>query len=133
VCLDGGLVSRGALLENCEGEFLEELSLVRSATDFKKKEVRVNTKVVYNQQKFNLLREESEGYAKVLTVLNNGGDAALSAATLPAVVRALQALIGFFDLDPNRVFDLVLDRYGPARRTLLRARQGLAQGALMTT
>jgi len=114
LCLEGGHVSRGALLENCEGEFLEELQLIRSAAAFKTKEVRVNTKVVYNQQKFNLLREESEGYAKVLTVLNNGGEAALSAATLPDVVRALQALIGFFDLDPNRVFDLVLDRCAAA-------------------
>lgn len=114
LCLEGGHVSRGALLENCEGEFLEELQLIRSAAAFKTKEVRVNTKVVYNQQKFNLLREESEGYAKVLTVLNNGGEAALSAATLPDVVRALQALIGYFDLDPNRVFDFVLDRCAAA-------------------
>jgi THO complex subunit 2 len=73
-------------------------------------QVRVNTKLVYNQQKYNLLREESEGYAKVLTVLNNFGATALSDASAPDVVVALQSLIGCFDLDPNRVFDLVLDR-----------------------
>lgn len=123
VCLEGGYVSRAALLENCEGEFLEELGLIKSASDFKKKEVRVNTKVVYNQQKFNLLREQSEGYAKVLTVLNNSGAAALSAATLPAVVKALQALIGYFDLDPNRVFDLVLDRRAPRCTAAVRKRR----------
>ena len=77
----------------------------------------MNTKLVYNQQKYNLLREESEGYAKVLTVLNNFGATALSERSTPDVVVALQSLIGCFDLDPNRVFDLVLDR----RETLLRS------------
>ncbi|KAI8538772.1 hypothetical protein RHMOL_Rhmol09G0129800 [Rhododendron molle] len=46
--------------------------------------VRVNTRLLYQQTKFNLLREESEGYAKL-------------------------SLIGHFDLDPNRVFDIVLE------------------------
>ena len=56
--LAGGLTSKTLLLERSEGEFLEALSLVPGgAAALKKKEVRVNTKVVYNQQKFNLLRE----------------------------------------------------------------------------
>ena len=46
----------------------------------------------------------------MLTVLNNFGASALRADTVPAVVTSLQSLIGCFDLDPNRVFDLVLDR-----------------------
>jgi hypothetical protein len=54
--------------------------------------------------------QESEGYAKVLTVLNNFGASALSDESAPDVVTTLQSLIGAFDLDPNRVFDLVLDR-----------------------
>ena len=110
--LAGGWVSAQTLLENSEGEFLEELQLIKTtALEWKKKEVRVNTKVVYNQTKFNLLREESEGYAKALVVLNEAaGGGALRPATLPGVTQALQALIGAFDLDPNRVFDLVLDR-----------------------
>ena len=79
----------------------------------------MNTKLVYNQQKYNLLREESEGYAKVLTVLNNFGSTALSERCTPDVVVALQSLIGCFDLDPNRVFDLVLDRRAPCRTRAL--------------
>ena len=43
-------------------------------------------------------------------MLNNFGASALRADTVPAVVTTLQSLIGCFDLDPNRVFDLVLDR-----------------------
>ena len=80
----------------------------------------MNTKLVYNQQKYNLLREESEGYAKVLTVLNNFGATALSERSTPDVVVALQSLIGCFDLDPNRVFDLVLDRRAPCGARALR-------------
>jgi THO complex subunit 2 len=109
--LASGCVSKALLLERSEGEFLEALQLVASAEEFKKKEVRVNTKAVYNQTKFNLLREEAEGYAKALTLLNNSARATRLAAGHGAeVVRTLQSLIGCFDLDPNRVFDLVLDR-----------------------
>ena len=57
---EGSHVTRALLMERCEGEFLEEAGLFPSALGWKKKEVRVNTKLVYTQQKFNLLREESE-------------------------------------------------------------------------
>jgi hypothetical protein len=59
-----------------KGEFLEEAGLFPSALGWKKKEVRVNTKLVYTQQKFNLLREESEGYSKLITALAAFGDIA---------------------------------------------------------
>ena len=137
--------SKALLMERCEGEFLELVELIPSAAMYKKKEarsaaiacigswkrglharsllqVRVNTKLVYNQQKYNLLREESEGYAKVLTVLNNFGTTALGESSAPDAVVALQSLIGCFDLDPNRVFDLVLDRRVQCRARLARHR-----------
>ena len=91
----------------------------------------MNTKLVYNQQKYNLLREESEGYAKVLTVLNNFGSTALSERCTPDVVVALQSLIGCFDLDPNRVFDLVLDRRAPCRTRALRTAASGWRGRLL--
>ena len=56
-----GVVQKSTLMERCEGEFLEEAGFVASASAFRKKEIRVNTRVVYTQKKFNLLREESEG------------------------------------------------------------------------
>lgn len=34
-------------------------------------QVRVNTRLLYQQTKFNLLREESEGYAKLVSSLND--------------------------------------------------------------
>jgi hypothetical protein len=63
------LLTRALLIERCEGEFLEEAGFIPSSVGWKKKEVRINTRLVYTQQKFNLLREESEGYSKLITVL----------------------------------------------------------------
>ena len=65
-------LTRALLLAHCEGEFLEECGLIPSAAGWKEEEVRVNTRLVYTQQKFNLLREESEGYAKLITERRSG-------------------------------------------------------------
>ena len=46
--------------------------LLLSQEAFHKMEVRVRTKLYFTQQKFNLLREESEGYSKIITELNQG-------------------------------------------------------------
>ena len=65
-----------------------------------------NTQVHYKQQKYNLLQEESEGYSKVLNFFVSGcyhdGD-------LDCQRKRLRQLIGVFELDPNRVLDLLLD------------------------
>jgi len=65
----------------------------------------------YKQVKFNLLREENEGYAKLVVDLceecdasSAGGDDRASAA-----VNRIECLIGQFNLDPNRVVDIVLE------------------------
>lgn len=42
---------------------------------------------VYTQQKFNLLREEGEGYAKLLAALNRFGGAAISPTSVAGLVR----------------------------------------------
>ena len=75
----------------------------------------------YRQQKFNLLREESEGYAKLLTELEACcscvvvADPRVATTPLPLSPKTLQSrihsLIGFFDLDPNRVLDVLLDAF----------------------
>lgn len=57
--------------------------------------------------RFNLLREENEGYGKLLTALLSGGE--LQQQHLPALQHEIKSLIGAFKLDPNRVCDLVLD------------------------
>ncbi|KAF2362580.1 THO complex subunitTHOC2 C-terminal [Trinorchestia longiramus] len=60
----------------------------------------------YKQQKFNLLREECEGYAKLVTELNQSLDHNITPQTMITVIRSL---IGCFNLDPNRVLDLILE------------------------
>ncbi|KAL3684910.1 hypothetical protein R1sor_002932 [Riccia sorocarpa] len=104
------LVPVRLLQERCEAEFLWEAEMIKiKANELKSKEVRVNTRLLYQQTKFNLLREESEGYAKLLTLLCQGGPDGLTKQTSTAVVSTIKSLIGHFDLDPNRVFDIVLE------------------------
>lgn len=76
----------------------------------------------YKQNKFNLLREQSEGYTKLTTELVGSLGPPHSPSTgLPSenhstvLSRAASAwervvsLIGYFDLDPNRALDIILD------------------------
>ncbi|KAI4379074.1 hypothetical protein MLD38_005413 [Melastoma candidum] len=95
--------------ERCGEEFLQEAELIKiKAQDLKNKEVRVNTRLLYQQTKFNLLREESEGYAKLVTLLCQLCDASTHNSKA-ATIGVIKSLIGHFDLDPNRVFDIVLE------------------------
>ncbi|KAM0000916.1 putative THO complex, subunitTHOC2, THO complex subunit 2 domain-containing protein [Helianthus debilis subsp. tardiflorus] len=94
--------------ERCEEEFLWDSEMIKiKAADLKSKEVRVNTRLLYQQTKFNLLREESEGYAKLVTLLC--GSEVCSPNASAATVGIIKSLIGHFNLDPNRVFDIVLE------------------------
>lgn len=87
-------VSRQLLMEVGESEMFEEAGLVVSKDVWRKKEVRANTRRVYQQRKFNLLREESEGYAKLATLLSAAGAGRVTAATAGAALAEMQALIG---------------------------------------
>jgi len=79
------------------------------AQDLRIKEIRVNTRLLYQQTKFNLLREESEGYAKLVTLLSQSGLDLISDGVSESTISVIKSLIGHFDLDPNRVFDIVLE------------------------
>ncbi|CAL9126100.1 unnamed protein product [Musa textilis] len=104
------LVPSTLLQERCEEEFLWESELSKiKAQELKAKEVRVNTRLLYQQTKFNLLREESEGYAKLVTLLCQGGLEVMSKNASTVTISTIKSLIGHFDLDPNRVFDIVLE------------------------
>lgn len=84
-----------ALLQACG------LLSTNDANTLTKKISKLNTEIYYKQQKYNLLQEQSEGYAKLLTILFGN----LSNVT-PQVLREY---MGAFDLDPNRVLDILLD------------------------
>jgi hypothetical protein len=73
-----------------------------------KKMSRILTNLVYKQQKYNLLREETEGYSKLAVIL----------CSIPSYpedvsqhVRQVLSLIGHFELDPNRALDVILDAF----------------------
>ncbi|XP_074309319.1 THO complex subunit 2 isoform X2 [Silene latifolia] len=105
--VESSLVPVRLFQERCEEEFLWECEMVKiKAQELKSKEVRVNTRLLYQQTKFNLLREESEGYAKLVTLLCEGSGPSHSSST---IIGTIKSLIGHFDLDPNRVFDIVLE------------------------
>lgn len=78
--------------------------------------------ISYKQNKFNLLREQSEGYSKLTAELTSSLGPAHSPATgrptepystieerARPVWEKVISLIGYFDLDPNRALDIVLD------------------------
>eukprot|EP00871_Galdieria_phlegrea_P005522 jgi/Galph1/5971/GphlegSOOS_G4556.1 len=92
------------LKESLEFECLETLGLLSSATQWTRKAIRTNTRLFYTQEKFNLLREESEGFAKLVTDLFRVSYKRSYIVNLPSYIVSL---IGCFDLDPNRVADLL--------------------------
>ena len=77
-----------------------------SAKAFTQKYVRSKTRIFYKQQKFNLFREENEGYAKLVVELEFSARITRDADLL---LSHVQALIGQFSLDPNRVMDVILE------------------------
>ncbi|CAH8568858.1 unnamed protein product [Heterobilharzia americana] len=98
-------VNPALIMERFCEDTLENLSLIQSKQQFQTRYVRTKTRLFFKQQKFNLLREENEGYAKLITELcqtsPNG--------SMEDVMTQIRSLIGYFDLDPNRVLDLILD------------------------
>ncbi|KAH6773938.1 THO2 [Perilla frutescens var. frutescens] len=107
--VESALVPLRFFQERCDEDFLWESEMIKiKAADLKSKEVRVNTRLLYQQTKFNLLREESEGYAKLVTLLCQVPEV-LTENQSAATVGIIKSLIGHFDLDPNRVFDIVLE------------------------
>jgi THO complex subunit 2 len=78
--------------------------------------------ISYKQNKFNLLREQSEGYSKLTAELTSSlcpphnpatGYPTESYASIEDRARPVWekviSLIGYFDLDPNRALDIILD------------------------
>ncbi|TPX42944.1 hypothetical protein SeMB42_g04930 [Synchytrium endobioticum] len=126
------------LLSVMENDFIEAIAPhlgLRSTTrdksysqHFSSKSIKYSTSILYKQTKFNLLREESEGFAKLVTELTFDlpppVDSWVTAYTLPgetsirekrikirvnSMLQNIKSIIGYFFLDPNRVLDIILD------------------------
>eukprot|EP00466_Bigelowiella_natans_P018578 jgi/Bigna1/80425/fgenesh1_pg.71_\ len=98
-------------LERLTKKQLGEMDIMPSAT-INTKEVRTRTRMYLLQRKFNLLREESEGWAKVVgeafTFMNSPKKDRLKPKDFQ---QRLTSLLGYFDLDPNRIMDIILDAF----------------------
>lgn len=90
-------------------DLLKSLPLVRSS--FTQMRTRKATNTLYRQANYNLLREESEGYAKLVTEYFNTANEAVSNHDVSAedAFQRVMALVGSFDLDVGRVLDITLD------------------------
>lgn len=104
-------VSGDAIKARVSEEALEAAGLIKSAADAKSRLQRLRTNKVYSQQKFNLLREESEGYSKLVVDLAQagGGGGRVTARQVEHLTNSVMSLIAYFNLDPNRVLDVMLD------------------------
>ncbi|KAF0989730.1 hypothetical protein HZS_1521 [Henneguya salminicola] len=110
--------SNDSLKDYLELETLEQCKLIKSAKLFNQKIVRLKTKLFYKQKKFNLLREESEGYTKLIVGFNNlpslsetndGINIFIKRIVSIIGIKAREINIGCFSLDPYRVLDLLID------------------------
>ncbi|XP_049790874.1 THO complex subunit 2 isoform X2 [Schistocerca nitens] len=95
------------LKERLEIDTLQDVGTLKNRS-FYTKFIKVKTKLYYKQRKFNLFREESEGYAKLITELNQE----VSGNVTPKnILEVIKSLIGCFNLDPNRVLDIILESF----------------------
>ena len=89
-------------------EVLVQVGLVRST--FERKVIRNQTNILYRQSNYNLLREETEGYSKLITELfTTSSNEPPSAEVVTQTFERVKALIGPFDLDVGRALDITLD------------------------
>ncbi|KAL8902081.1 MAG: hypothetical protein Q9207_004892 [Kuettlingeria erythrocarpa] len=91
-----------------DSSLLESLGLIRST--FVRVGIRQQTNLLYRQSNYNLLREETEGYSKLITELfTTSSGEALSSEVVEETFERVKGMIGAFDLDVGRVLDVTLD------------------------
>uniref|UniRef100_A0A182PCL3 THO complex subunit 2 n=1 Tax=Anopheles epiroticus TaxID=199890 RepID=A0A182PCL3_9DIPT len=101
-------VSDKLLKERLEIDTLQDVGTIKNR-NFYSRFIKVKTKLYYKQRRFNLFREESEGYAKLITELNQEFNQ--ETMTVQNVLEIIKSLIGCFNLDPNRVLDIILESF----------------------
>ncbi|KAK4218515.1 THO complex subunit 2 [Rhypophila decipiens] len=101
-------VSPALMRQILEPQLLTSLGLVRES--FYKYGIRVATNLLYRQSNYNLLREETEGYSKLVTELfATSSNEPPSYDYVQSAFNRVMSLIGTFDIGPGRVLDVTLD------------------------
>ena len=99
-----------AQLMRCEldSTLLESLGMIRNT--FVRVGIRQQTNVLYRQSNYNLLREETEGYSKLVTELfTTSSSEPLTSEVVEETFERVKSMIGAYDLDVGRVLDVTLD------------------------
>lgn len=106
-------ISADVWRQSLDHEVLVKLGFVRGGKSFQATKAKKMTNLLYRQANYNLLREESEGYAKLMTEYFNTAMTANALDSAPTIAedafQRVKALIGQFDLDVGRVLDITLD------------------------
>lgn len=102
-------LSDSMIKERLEIDTLQDCSLLKTKKIFYTRFIKVKTKLFYKQQKFNLLREESEGYAKLITELNQEIDESITPAYILQVRVLIILLFNHFKTCPFLVGHTVFD------------------------
>ena len=101
-------ISPISLRQKLDSQLLQNLGLTRDT--FVRVGIRQATHLLYRQANYNLLREETEGYSKLITELfTTSGSEPPSAEVVEEAFEKVKGLIGTFDLDVGRVLDITLD------------------------
>lgn len=91
-----------------DSTLLESLGMIRNT--FVRVGIRQQTNVLYRQSNYNLLREETEGYSKLITELfTTSSSEPLTSEVVEETFEQVKGMIGAFDLDVGRVLDITLD------------------------
>ena len=94
--------------QELESPFLENLSMIRNT--FVRVGIRQQTNLLYRQSNYNLLREETEGYSKLITELfTTSSNEPPTSDVVEDTFERVKGMIGAFDLDVGRVLDVTLD------------------------
>ncbi|KAL2854631.1 transcription factor/nuclear export subunit protein 2-domain-containing protein [Aspergillus pseudodeflectus] len=101
-------ISPALMRHQLETPLLQLLGLVRDT--YARMNIRKQTNLLYRQSNYNLLREESEGYSKLLTELfTTSNNEPPSSEVVEDTFERVKAMIGAFDMDVGRVLDVTLD------------------------
>lgn len=94
--------------QQLESTLLQNIGLIRDT--FFRMGIRKQTNLLYRQANYNLLREETEGYSKLVTELfTTSSNEPPTAEVVEDTFERVKGMIGTFDLDVGRVLDVTLD------------------------
>lgn len=113
-----GVLGEADLYEFINDDILDGIQLIEKQKFITKRSI-INTKLFYEQQKFNLLYENCEGFSILiqflidnchLSVKIDENEAGIHHSSyLASFFNEIEGLIGRFDLDPNKVLEILIE------------------------